>query len=169
MPLYEPKYKTIMEAFDMEVVKGNVLPKTPAKDSPKYVQRMEQKTRKALYKLDEIGFDPIEELVRTYVKVYKEIRYYEDWRDGRIVPLTASGKARIYSGSSELAHSNLHDKLIKISTELLRYKYGRIPEGINFEPNGAPPLTINLSSDQKSYEILVNNGEDIIDNEDEPD
>jgi hypothetical protein len=156
MPLYEPKYKTVMEAFDMEVVKGNALPRTPGSESPKYIQRMEKRTRQAVFKLDQLKFDPIEELVRTYVRIYKEIKYYEDWRDGKIVPLTSSGKPKSYSGSSEMAHASLHDKLIKISTELLRYKYGRIPEGINLEPGDKPPLTINLSADQKSYEILVN-------------
>jgi hypothetical protein len=106
-------------------------------------------------RLKKNGFDPIDELVKKYRRLEKELDYYEDWRAGRIVPLNLKGLARGYNENAALIHLNIYDKLTKVAEALLRYAYGRVPEGLNLGQSDHKPLTINLSADQKSYEILV--------------
>jgi hypothetical protein len=77
-------------------------------------------------KLQELHFDPIERLVHTYMKLEQEIVRYERLRSGELRELMPSGKVRYYNEDS---HMNVYDRLIKISEQLLRYRYGRVPEG----------------------------------------
>jgi hypothetical protein len=105
---------------------------------------------KSKHKLNSLGFDPIEQLVIQYEKLKKEVEYYEGWRDGTIVPLTSTGKARTYNAE---VHMTVYDKLIKISESLLRYGYGRVSETSVIENKSIAPLVINLHKEGDVYQI----------------
>jgi hypothetical protein len=106
------------------------------------------------------GFDPIDELVWKYRKLEKELEFYELWRDGVIKPLNAAGHVRGYNENSAANHLMVYDKLLKVADSLLRYAYGRVPENVNLNAaNSRAPLIINLSKDEASYSIAVNNKE----------
>lgn len=111
---------------------------------------------KSVNKLKVLNFDPIEELVSKYKKLEAELEYHEKVREGSIVPLTPTGKVRSYDSET---HMNVYDKLLKVSESLLRYRYGRVPETVNFEDKTVPPLIINLDK-SGSRQLLVNDSED---------
>jgi hypothetical protein len=118
----------------------------------RYVQGSIQSIRR----LKQNNFDPIDELVFKYRKLEDELERFEKWRDGYIVPLNSKGTPIAYTGHVAQAHLSIFDRLVKISETLLRYAYGRVPEGLNLQGLNTRPLTINLSKDQESYELIVN-------------
>jgi hypothetical protein len=99
--------------------------------SPKSVQRLAQ-----------LGFDPIKELVDKYRAIEAEIEIQEGIRDGSIVQLKADDKPRAYSAE---VHTMWMDKLLRVSTDLLRYNYGRVPEIVNDTPPVAPSFVVNMA------------------------
>jgi hypothetical protein len=104
--------------------------------------------KRSVKRLENLGFDPIGELVATYRKLEEELVYYEGWRDGTIVPLTSTGKARSYVAE---AHMALYDKRIKIGEALLRYGYGRVPENVDQSEKAPMPLIVNLTKKGEQY------------------
>jgi len=104
-------------------------------------RRPEERRIKSAEKLAELSFDPIENLVDQYHAIKAEITYQEKRRDGIIVEILGNGKPRAYN--AEL-HLNLYDKLTNISTQLLRYGYGRVPEADTPQQAETPMLVINL-------------------------
>ncbi len=93
--------------------------------------------------LKKLNYDPIEALIVQHNKLQTEVDYFEAWREGSIVPLTATGKVRSYNPE---AHMAVYDRLIKIGEALLRYGYGRVSEAPKDQQTTVPPLVINLSS-----------------------
>jgi len=114
-------------------------------------------TPRAAARLKQLAFDPIEELVKKYHEIEKEIARQERIRDGELIELTASGRERKYMYD---IHMSLYDKLMTISDKLLRYGYGRVPEVVKFEEKKPTPLIVNLT---KKGETFVINETDISD------
>lgn len=113
-------------------------------------------SRRAVAKLDALGFDPISELVKKYLDIDDEIEYQKKLRSGEIVELTYTGKPRAYR--AEIHHA-LYDKLIKVSESLLRYKYGRVPETEIVENRSATPMIVNLTKKGEQYVLNDSSGE----------
>jgi hypothetical protein len=97
---------------------------------------------KSVKRLEQLRFDPINELVETYRKIQKEVEYQEKLRDGVVVELQLNGKPKAYRPD---VHHALFDKLAKIGESLLRYNYGRVPETVNLETKNTAPLVVNLT------------------------
>ena len=95
----------------------------------------------------------MQELVETYKRLEAEIKWQEDWRDGKITLLNAKGQPRVFYPDHLYA---LHDKKALIADKLLRYGYGRVPETTVLEGGDKPPLVINLRGGGKK----VVNGDD---------
>ena len=79
---------------------------------------------------------------------------FEKIRTGEFVTLNADGNSRVikYSG---VAHAAILAQLQKVCSDLMRYKYGRVPETVELEIKEAQGLTINLSRDDASYKQLI--------------
>lgn len=120
------------------------------------VRRYKEGSRKASYLMRIENFDPLQKLIENYRRIEKELEYQENVRDGRIVPLTATGKVRSYNAEH---HYGLFDKLNKIGSDLLRYKYGRVPENEGTTGEGATPLIVNLSKNGETFTINENKTE----------
>lgn len=115
-------------------------------------------------KLQELHFDPIERLVVTYMKLEQEIERYEKLRSGELRELMPSGKVRYYNEDSHLA---VYDRLIKISEQLLRYRYGRVPEGDNQDKmKKAGALVVQLTKKDGVHQINGDPSKAIIDQPD---
>jgi len=100
------------------------------------------------------GYDPVAELLRTLVRLEKELEFYDNWRAGKIQPLTASGRHKTYN---QEVHMNLYDKVITVHDKLLRYGYSRVPEGVINQPMKAKPLQIVMHDDNKTFTIEEEN------------
>ena len=96
------------------------------------------------------GFDPINALVDQYETLRKELIYHDKVRDGKIIPLTATGKERRYDSEAHMAVFNL---LVQIGDKLLRYGYGRVPEG-NVE-GPVKPSTLVIKLNREGDEFVV--------------
>lgn len=105
-------------------------------------------TRRSVGRLAQLGFDPIGELVAKYRKLEAELERQEQIRNGEIVELGASGKARAYRPE---IHHEIYNKLLLISKELLRYGYGRVPETQIIEENRTPSFVVNLTAPGQKY------------------
>lgn len=95
-------------------------------------------------RMQELEFDPIEELVLKYRSIEDEIEFQEKWRTGEIVPLNKDGKTKAYY---QEAHYALYDKLNNTAEKLLRYGYGRVPEVQEEEDKHFPDIHIHLSDE----------------------
>jgi hypothetical protein len=93
-------------------------------------------------KLASLRYDPIENMILNHDRILAQLEYYDQWREGTLVPLDANGKPRYYNAE---VHMNLYDKLNKIAESLLRYNYGRVSEAENNERISAP-IVINLTT-----------------------
>jgi hypothetical protein len=125
---------------------------------------IKSKNRPSLFKggvrsqrrLQDLGFDPIGELVGTYRKLQEEIKHQEAIRDGVRVELTLKGTPKAYRPD---IHHALYDRLTKIASELLRYGYGRVPE-LN-APETKPPAALVVNLTKKGEQYVVNDDEPI--------
>ena len=98
-------------------------------------------------RLESLDFDPIVSLVNNHKRITEQLVYYDNWRDGILIPLNSDGKPRYYNAE---VHMNLYDKLSKISESLLRYGYGRVSEVDNTERN-TQPIVINLTTNGETF------------------
>lgn len=105
-------------------------------------------------RLEALGFNPIDQLVSTYVRLEEEIKRQEALRSGELKELTHTGRRR---GYREETHFSLYDKLIAVSEKLLRYRYGRVPEtDLGNMPKAAGALVIQLTQSQSGvYEPVA--------------
>jgi len=94
--------------------------------------------------LDRIGFDPIQALVMKFMELEDEAVHLKERRTGKVNVINAN-TGKILNMRDENLHG-VYDKQITIAKELLRYKYGRVPEtpmnDIDQEVGG---LTITLT------------------------
>lgn len=113
--------------------------------------RIDAGSKRADYRLSQLEFDPIEKLVMVFNKIDTEIARQEQRRDGTLVELTHTGKVRPYVPEQHFA---LFDRQINIGEKLLRYRYGRVPEGI---ANGDKrPGTLVVQLTKKGDEYVIN-------------
>ena len=135
----------------MAVVDGIEQPTLHQGPTPK--RRNIQLTESAR-RLRDLNFDPLDAQVELFHKLKKEVEVFEKMRTGEFVTLNADGNSRVvkYSG---VAHAQVLALLQKVAVDLMRYKYGRVPETVELEIKEAQGLTINLSRDDASYKQLV--------------
>lgn len=124
-------------------------PKLSAEGLPSE-KRFAAGSQRSVARLRSLKFDPIERLVVLYQGLEKEDQYHRNVRDNIIVPLNARGKPVAYNAK---AHSDVLAQMAKIGADLLRYNYGRVPETLNINPNSAPPVVINLTSNKGELTI----------------
>ena len=134
----------------------------PAKGVLHKHKRFKTGSKSSVTRLQQLYFDPIEELVKKYREIEEEIAYQQRMRAGTVIELTSTGKVRAYR--AEIHHA-LYDKLIKVGESLVRYKYGRVPELQNEKDNAPPSFIVNLTSKGDQYIInepplLEDNSED---------
>ena len=97
-------------------------------------------SKSAVVRLHELGFDPIEELVKLYREVTKEI---EEMQVLKTTPfMCKNGDVRRYSS---MAHAQLLATQQKLSNDLMRYGYARVPETVNVKQDIPLGMTINLT------------------------
>ena len=115
-------------------IKGGI---TPAQN------RFISGTKRSNARLIQLRFDPIQELVEIYRKLQVEVEYQEHLRARKIVEISnAQGKERAYYAPT---HHAIYDRLINIGEKLLRYAYGRVPEGEDGIRAQATSFVVNLT------------------------
>lgn len=103
------------------------------------------RTRAAKYtvrsttRLRQLGFDPLEKMVKLYEKISGEIIWMERLRDK--TQINKDGSERRYS---PMTHANLLTLQQKLITDLMRYGYARVPETV-IEEKPLHGITINLT------------------------
>jgi len=137
------------------MMKGGSLEKHGRERKP---VRFMRGARASIARLEELGFDPIRELVNTYDRILGELAYQEQMREGIVVEIRGDGKPRAYRAE---VHHALYDRMIKVATELTRYGYGRVPEGIIIEPGSVPSLIIELSDGEDKITINAEKNNDV--------
>ena len=96
-------------------------------------------------RLEELGFDPIGELVMLYKQLQNEDKIMCAIRDGVYIQLNDKANKIRYS---YVAHMTLLGQLEKVASQLLRYGYGRVPETITVEDKTTESLIINMYSEE---------------------
>lgn len=97
-------------------------------------------SKSAVVRLAQLGFDPLEELVKLYHNVSKEI---EEMQVLKTTPfICKNGDTRRYSS---MAHAQLLATQQKLSNDLMRYGYARVPETVNVKQDVPLGMTINLT------------------------
>jgi len=109
---------------------------------------------RSVARLKQLGFDPIERLVIRHDELSQELEYQKKRRSGEIIELRGDGKPKAFVMEHLLG---VHDKLIAIERELLRYGYGRVPEVSEAERPKLPPLTIQLTKAGDKYVLNEDN------------
>lgn len=138
-----------MSNDDKKIIKHSDYPTQFQRRKPTYFKG----GKRSIKVLEELGFDPITELVLTYDRLQEELEKYEAWRDGTLVPLAASGRTIRYRAED---HMKCYDMLISVSDKLMRYGYGRVPEGLDpSNKEKRKPLTITLTDNNEEYKINV--------------
>ena len=100
--------------------------------------------------LKNLRYDPITALVDQYRSLEKELNLHEGMRSGAIVMLKDNGKTREYDSE---AHMKCYELLIKVGSDLTRYGYARLPEGVIDAPNKVPTLIINMPGKDEPFII----------------
>lgn len=101
----------------------------------KFLRKREPiKLPKSIEKLEESGFDPIQEMVNLYDAIDAEIRHllYDDFGERR-------------AKYSAIAYAQLVAQQQSISNNLLRYGYARVTETAEPVAPGIPTISITLT------------------------
>lgn len=101
-------------------------------------------SRRAAKKLEELGFDPIQEMVKLYESVTRQI--YNMTHDEHDLP-----RAKF----STMAHANLVSTQQRCITELMRYGYARVTEGVEVTTQQLAPVTIQLTASPVDFDTSV--------------
>jgi len=108
--------------------------------------------------LNMLRFDPIVELVDNYNRLKTELHWHEQIRSGELIAILPSGKPRSYNAD---AHMRVYDKMLEVGRDLLRYGYGRVPEGVPETGERVPSIVVNLTTSdsefKKVYEAVNDN------------
>ena len=108
-------------------------------------------SKRSDYRLTQLGYDPIGELVGIYRKLADEVEYQEGLRSGAIVEIiNGTGKERSYYAPT---HHALFDQMISIGEKLLRYMYGRVPESNEEVRKKATAFVVNLTKQGEQYRL----------------
>jgi hypothetical protein len=96
-------------------------------------------------KLRKLQFDPIEKLVNLYEKLEAENEFYLQLRDRiGVTELDENGNELRKIRYSYVGHTAVLSQLEKVSSQLLRYRYARVPETVNIDSEHIPMLNITL-------------------------
>jgi hypothetical protein len=101
-------------------------------------------SRRAAKKLEELGFDPIAEMVSLYKEVTKQL--YNMTHDEFDLPKTKY---------STMAHAQLTATQQRCITELMRYGYARVTEGVEVTTQALAPVTIQLAGSAVDFDTSV--------------
>ena len=114
-------------------------------------------SKKSKVRLAQLGFDPIERLVLLYKKLESEDEYWSKVREASLVKeLDSEGNVKKVHRYSGMAHSTVLTQMAKISNDLLRYGYGRVPENLPSSGGESTPLVINLDSGRIEDPLVIN-------------
>lgn len=102
-------------------------------------------------KLCELGFDPIVEMVK-----------FIDQLDADIAFLMYDDEGNERKGYSKVAVASLQATRKGMMTDLLRYGYARVTEGVEVTAKNIPPVVFTLAGSPADFDITKNEG-----NEDE--
>jgi hypothetical protein len=113
-------------------------------------------SKRSQTRLKDLGFDPIEKLVRLYERLEAEDAVYQELRNaGAVLLMDKKGNTKPAKRYSGVAHAAILAQMQKVSSDLLRYSYGRVPEGVDLQKGGTPKMVINTASGIK----IINPGE----------
>ena len=107
-------------------------------------------SRRASKRLEELGFDPISEMVALHDEIAKQL-------DEMVSAIDSEGNPKQYS---QIAYSNLLATKQRCVTELMRYGYARAPESTLAESKQMPALQINLTGSKVDFDtssLLIRN------------
>lgn len=116
------------------------------------IQRYIGGSKRSVRKLNALEFDPIEKLVDVYRKLEVELQRHEDIRSGARIELNSKGNQRAYDHHS---HLQVFDRMIAAGKELLRYRYGKVPDGDEDGGNekSSIPLLVELTGEGQVYSV----------------
>lgn len=116
-------------------------------------------SQRSVGRLKYLKFDPIGELVKKYRELDGELDRQRQIRSGDIVELTPYGKVRNFNPN---IMTSIYEQQIGIAEKLLRYRYGRVPEGeIIQKPTS--PLVVNLTKKGETYVVNETADEPVMD------
>ena len=120
-------------------------------------------SRESIKRLEELGCDPIAEMVQLHKKFIKEIDRQErlqEQKDKGHIALTKDGRT---VGYSAMAHAALLASDQKLLNDLVPYRYAKIPVEVAVTDNTLPPIYIELTKAGDVYEIDPSENVDVSD------
>jgi len=124
--------------------------------SPKTVPQKQPMKRTLLdstRRMKELNFDPLDEQVELYRKMKDELLMFERMRRGELIRMASDGTEKIIHYSA-VAHQTLYSSMQKLANDMMRYKYGRVPESIEMEIKDSMGMIINLHKDDASFKEI---------------
>lgn len=132
---------------DSANVQLTVQPPEPPKKRGRKPGEVPRHSKTAVRRLAELGFDPLEELIKLYDKVSNEI---EEMEELKLVPkILTDGSVRRFSS---MAYAQLVTVQQKLSNDLMRYGYARVPETVIVEKEVPRPV-INLTAKGEVFDV----------------
>lgn len=121
-------------------------PPEPKKKRGRVPGTMLRHNKSAVKRLQELGFDPLEELIKLFDRVNEEI---DDMLALKEAPKKLTdGTFRRFS---QMAYASLIATQQKLSNDLMRYGYARVPETVIVEKEIPRPV-INLTKKGEAFE-----------------
>lgn len=117
--------------------------------------KIRRRSTEAISTMERMGFDPMVAAIHTFRKLDQEIFEMQQLKhpDGQI--LNKDGSMRRFSVR---ALTELYGQQIKICTELLKYRYAKVPEITGSDQKDLPPMVVKLTGGVRAGVHTINGG-----------
>jgi hypothetical protein len=105
-------------------------------------------SKRALKRLEALGFDPLTESVKLYDVLKSEMQTQQLIKSGKLKELTKDGHAKPYSVFRTL---EIADRMHKVADSLMKYAYAPIAN--EEQPMAPPTMQVVLHSDNTKFSI----------------
>ena len=120
--------------------------------------KIRRRSTEAIQTMERMGFDPMVAAIHTFRKIDQEIFELQALKnpDGQV--LNKDGSMRRFSMR---ALTELYGHQIKICSELLKYRYAKVPEITGNDQNELPAMTVRLSGGVRAGVHRINGGSNV--------
>ena len=117
--------------------------------------KIRRRSTEAIQTMERMGFDPMVAAIHTFRKIDQEIYELQALKSPDEQVLNKDGSMRRFSMR---ALTELYGHQIKICSELLKYRYAKVPEITGDDQKDLPAMTVRLSGGVRAGVHRINGG-----------